>query len=74
MNKPIATSPWVALIVPVIKSNSSIQICSDHKQTANNVASCNIYPIPKTEDILAMLMGGENSPNLIFCKLISNQF
>ena len=41
-----------------------IRICGDYTQTVNKAADCDIYPIPKTEDIFATLHGGEKFSKL----------
>lgn len=62
--EPITSSQWAAPIVPVVKPDGSIRICGDYKQTVNQVADCDKYPIPKTEDIFATLNGGEKFTKL----------
>ena len=47
-----------ASIVPVFKSDESIRICCDYKQTVNKVTSSEKYPVPKTEDIFATIKVG----------------
>ena len=53
--EPILTSEWAAPVVSVFKSDGSIRLCGDYKQTVNKVVSCDKYPVPKTEDILATI-------------------
>lgn len=48
-----------APIVPVLKSDkSSIQICSDFRQTVNPVLKLDRYPFSKEKDLFAALAGG----------------
>ena len=41
-----------------MKPNGSICICGDYKSTINKVSKLDVYPLPRTEDILANLSGG----------------
>ena len=51
-------------IVQVPKSNGTVRICKDYKQTINQVAQCNNYPIPVTDDLLVSMAGGERFTKL----------
>ena len=51
-------SRWAAPIVPVLKSDGTVRICGDYKQTINKAAHCDNYPLPCTEDLLATPNGG----------------
>ena len=51
-------SDWASPVVPVMKPNGSIRICGDYKSTINKVSKLDVYPLPRTEDILANLSGG----------------
>ena len=57
-------SEWAAPIVPVAKPNGTVRICGDYKLTVNQVSKLDNYPIPKTEDLLATLGGGEKFTKL----------
>ena len=57
-------SEWAAPIVPVVKTNGAVRICGDYKCTVNQVSKLDTYPIPKTEDLLAMLGGGQRFTKL----------
>ena len=61
---PVQFSDWAAPIVPVVKSDGTIHICGDYKLTANQVAKLDTYPLPRIEDLYAVLSGGT-----IFSKL-----
>ena len=50
-------------IVPAIKPDDNIRIC-DYKQTINRASDCDKYPIPWTEDLYALLGGGEKFTKL----------
>ena len=45
--------------MPIMKHNNPIRICGDYKTTVNQVSKLDNYPIPKVEDLLATLGGGE---------------
>ena len=62
--KPVTHSSWAAPIVPVRKEGGGIRICGDYKLTVNQAADCDLYPVPKTEDLLATLNGGETFTKL----------
>ena len=61
-------SEWAAPIVPIMKPDNSFRICGDYKTTVNQVSQLDNYPIPKVEDLLATLGGGEK-----FMKLDTRQ-
>ena len=62
--KSVPYSDWASPIVPVNKSDGSIRICGDYKTTINPRAKCVNYPVPKTEDLLATLNGGQKFTKL----------
>ena len=62
--KKVEYSRWAAPIVPVVKDTGSVRLCGDYKQTINQAAPCDNYPIPKTEDLFATLEGGEKFSKL----------
>ena len=47
-----------------MKHNNPIRICGDYKTTVNQVSKLDNYPIPKVEDLLATLGGGEKFTKL----------
>ena len=49
-------SDWAAPIVTVVKP---VRICGDYKVTVNGVSRLDSYPIPKTDDLLAKVGGGQ---------------
>lgn len=61
---PVEFSEWASPIVPVVKSNGAVRICGDYKSTVNGVSKLDNYPIPKTEDLLATLGGGQKFTKL----------
>ncbi|XP_057298423.1 uncharacterized protein K02A2.6-like [Hydractinia symbiolongicarpus] len=62
--EPVEYSRWAAPIVPVKKEDGTIRICGDYKQTINQAAPCDSYPIPRTEDLFASMSGGEKFTKL----------
>ena len=56
--EPVQYAEWAAPIVPVLKSNHSVRICGDFKQTVNKASRVDHYPLPKVEDLFATLSGG----------------
>ena len=57
---PITHSPWAATVVPVLKLNRKIRLCSDYKLTVNRAAKLDSYPIPTLNGIFSGLAGGKN--------------
>lgn len=57
-------SEWATPIVPVLKPDSRVRICGDYKLTVNKVSPIEQYPIPKMEDMIACLTGGETYTKL----------
>ena len=62
--EPVQFSEWAAPIVPILKPDDSSCICRDYKTTVNQVSKLDSYPIPKVEDLLATLGGGEKFTKL----------
>ena len=62
--EPVTYSQWAAPIVPVVKEDGSVRICGDYKVKVNPAAKCDNYPVPKTEDLLATLNGGQKFTKL----------
>ena len=61
---PVEFTEWAAPIVPVVKQDESVPICGDYKCTVNQVSKLDNYSIPKTEDLLATLGGGNQFTKL----------
>ncbi len=63
--KPVHFAEWAAPIVPVLKSDkTSVRICGDYKLTVNHASKLDSYPIPKIEDLFAILAGGKTFSKL----------
>ncbi|XP_059061515.1 uncharacterized protein K02A2.6-like [Achroia grisella] len=56
---PVDRSDWATPIVPVVKKDGNIRICADYKLTLNKVLDVDRYPLPRVEDLLVRLHGGE---------------
>ena len=61
---PVEFTEWAAPIVLVVKQDGPVRICGDYKCTVNQVSKLDNYPIPKTEDLLATLGGGNKFTKL----------
>ena len=57
-------SDWATPIVPVPKPDGSVRICGDFKVTVNPVLQIDKHPIPKPEDLLTVLAGGQKFSKL----------
>ena len=67
--EPVDVADWAAPIVPVLKKDkTSVRICGDFRMTVNPVSKLDVYPIPKIEDLFAMLTKGK-----LFSKLDLSQ-
>ena len=66
--EPVQYAEWAAPIMPVVKSDQSVRICGDFKQTVNAASRVDRHPLPKVEDLFATLSGGR-----IFSKLDLSQ-
>ena len=66
--EPVQYAELAAPIVLVLKSDQSVCICGDFKQTVNKASPVDRYPLPKGEDLFATLSRGQ-----IFSKLDLSQ-
>ena len=57
--EPVQFSDWAVPIVPVLKANGELRVCGDYKLTVNRVAKLETYPLPRIEDLFALLAGGK---------------
>ena len=48
---PVQVAEWAAPIVPVLKSDKSVRICSDFKKTVKQALKVDGCSIPKIEDL-----------------------
>ena len=56
---PVQFSIWAAPIVPVVKQSGEVRICRHYKITVNRAASADSYPLPRVDELLANLAGGQ---------------
>ena len=63
--QPVKHSEIAAPIVPVVKGeNLKVRICGDFHTTINSISTTESYPIPRIEDLHAMLVGGKQFTKL----------
>ena len=63
--EPIEHSDWAAPIFPVFKSDQkTVRVCGDFRLRVNPVSKLDQYPIPKVEDLFAMLDKGDTFTKL----------
>ena len=60
----VSQSDWAAPIVVVPKQDGSYRLCGDYKVTVNQALEVDQYPLPKPEDLLATLAGGQKFTKL----------
>ena len=61
----VEVSDWAAPIVAVIKSDkSTVRICGDFRVTVNPVSKLDSYPLPRVDDLFAILEGGQKFTKL----------
>lgn len=61
---PVKYSEWAAPVVPLLRPDGNCRLCRDYKLTVNQVSTLKQYPIPKVEDLLAVLAGGRQFTKL----------
>ena len=61
---PVKYSKWAAPVVPIVKEDGSIRLCGDYKVTINSVLLPDTYPLPRVEDLSAVLSGGKSFSKL----------
>ena len=70
--RQVSFSNWATPIVPVRKKDNSVRICGDYKVTLNKSIEEDKYPIPRTEDLMAKLSGGEKFTRIDFSNAYLN--
>ncbi|XP_053608362.2 uncharacterized protein K02A2.6-like [Plodia interpunctella] len=56
---PVTSSDWATPSVPVMKKDGTIRICGDFKLTLNKCLEVDRFPLPRVEDLLTKLHGGQ---------------
>ncbi|XP_064462940.1 uncharacterized protein K02A2.6-like [Ornithodoros turicata] len=54
----VASSRYASPIVPVVKKDGSVRICGDYKASLNPCLEVDVYPLPKIDEMFAVLSGG----------------
>uniref|UniRef100_A0A0A9X504 RNA-directed DNA polymerase n=2 Tax=Lygus hesperus TaxID=30085 RepID=A0A0A9X504_LYGHE len=62
----IETSQWGTPLVPVLKPDNTVRVCSDYKVTLNKYLEDVEHPVPRIEDIFNKLQGGQLFSKLDF--------
>ena len=62
--EPVRFADWAAPVVSVMKGDGKIRIFGDHKVTINQASRVDHYPLPRIDDLLASLAGGESFSKL----------
>ena len=57
--EPVKYAEWAAPVVPVLKPDDTVRLCGDYKLTVNQISKLEQYPIPRIEDLFAILSGGQ---------------
>ena len=60
----ISYSDWATPVVPVPKSDGSVRLRGDFKVMVNPILNIDQHPIPKPEDLLTVLAGGQRFSKL----------
>ena len=62
--KKVDHSEWEAPIVVVPKEDGCLRVCGDYRVTINSALVVDKYPLPKPEDLMARLAGGQKFSKL----------
>ena len=62
--KNVAHCAWAAPIVAIPKKDGTIRICGDYYFTVNSELDIDQYPIPRPDDLMATLAGGQKFAKL----------
>ncbi|XP_064469808.1 uncharacterized protein K02A2.6-like [Ornithodoros turicata] len=61
---PVDVSEWATPIVVVPKPNGAVRVCGDFSVTVNPQLAVSQYPLPRPEELLAVLNGGQRFSKL----------
>ena len=56
---PVQHADWATPVVPILKKDGTLRLCGDYKVTINQALTPDNYPLPRIEDIFAVLEGGK---------------
>ncbi|KAI7806716.1 hypothetical protein IRJ41_010699 [Triplophysa rosa] len=62
--EPVKFAEWAAPVVPVVKPDGTVRLCGDYRVTINQESTLEQYPIPRLEDMFAVLAGGQKYSKL----------
>ncbi|XP_064464481.1 uncharacterized protein K02A2.6-like [Ornithodoros turicata] len=64
VQQPVEVSEWATPIVVVPKPNGAVRVCGDFSVTVNPQLAITQYPLPRPEELLAVLNGGQKFTKL----------
>ena len=60
----VKCSEWATPLVPVPKRDEKIRLCGDYKTAVNPILDVDQYPLPKPEELMATVSGGQKFTEL----------
>ena len=60
----VSNSEWATPIVVVPKRGGCLRLCGDYKLTINPILETEVHPLPKPDEIFALLAGGQKFTKL----------
>ena len=58
--RKVINSDWAAPIVAVPRTDGKFRICGDYKVTVNHILAVDQYPLPKLDELFALLAKGNS--------------
>lgn len=62
----VSNNPWGTPLVPVLRANKTLRLCANYKITLNKYLEDVNYPLPRVEELFAVLGGGMHFSKLDF--------